>query len=61
MTKPRNFPERKRQRRLGALHRMRPISEKGNNNAREIAHLIDLTSGGSQREVRTKKYRGAAQ
>lgn len=62
MTKPRNFPERKRQRQLGALSRIRDFTIKtGRSNAAEIVTLHERTAGGSLRDVRTKKYRGAAQ
>ena len=60
MTKPANFPERLRQRRLRALSRLtasgRLVDCKVARD--EARRLTELTAGGSKRDVRTKKYRG---
>ena len=50
--KPCNFPERKRQRRLGALERLMNSTP----DAKEIEVLRARTAGGEQFGVRTKKY-----
>ena len=67
MTKPANFPERKRQRQIGALERLSarstPEREYGEtekqffDRSQELAVLADATAK-SLRDVRTKKYRG---
>lgn len=56
MTKPANFPERVRQRQLGALQRIRPTSKKGKDNGDEIATLRERTAS-SLRDKKTKKVR----
>lgn len=65
MTKPANFPERKRQRQLRALERIKPRTagkpEKGvatRSNAAEMAALSAATAH-SKRHVRTKEDRSA--
>lgn len=52
MTKPANFPERKRQRQLGALGRLRP----SRSNNPELLALLRATET-SKRDVKTKKVR----
>ena len=55
--KPRNFPERKNQRRKGALQRMADTPmEVGSKKAKEYATLLQRTVP-SARDVRTKKDR----
>ena len=56
--KPKNFPERKRQRRLKAFARL--DARNNPRAAKELARLLDLTRGGSTRGRRTKKDRSAA-
>jgi hypothetical protein len=51
--KPRNFPERRRQRQIDALARMKPGHDA------EVAALIERIGRGNQRHVRTKKDRTA--
>lgn len=65
MTKPANFPERKRQRQESALARIKATTagkpEKGiapKSNLEEIRKLSEAT-GTSKRHVRTKKDRSA--
>lgn len=55
MTKPANFPERKRQRQLGALQRRWPHREFDH----ELTVLSAAIAAGSQRDVRTKKDRSS--
>lgn len=63
MTKPKNFPERKRQRQLGALARLKPMTrgneEQGkpprSNNDEFVA--LHRATAGSRRHERTKKAR----
>ena len=58
MTKPRNFPERKRQRRIGAMHRFQNPSKKhGRDMSNEAARLAENIPAESQREIKTKKVR----
>lgn len=57
MTKPVNFPERKRQRQIKALSGRRAVSDKGNSNETEIAALKVAVARGNQRLVKTKKDR----
>lgn len=59
MTNPANFPERKRQRQLGALKRLSLISEKGKDNSSEFAALHAATAV-NLRDVRTKKHLATA-
>jgi hypothetical protein len=64
MTKPANFPERKRQRQISALARLAPMTKgkPGRDpqpNGLAIAALKAAIAEGSQREVRTKKDRSA--
>jgi thioesterase domain-containing protein len=59
MTKPANFPERKRQRRLRALARLKANKTSGREADHTIRVLIErAVEGGSQRDDRTKKHRG---
>lgn len=39
MTKPANFPDRKRRRQITALSHIKPVSKKGKSNADEITNL----------------------
>jgi hypothetical protein len=56
MTKPANFPERKRQRQLGALARIQPFTKAKVSNVLEIEALRAATAT-SKRDVKTKKVR----
>lgn len=61
MTKPANFPERKRQRRLRALARLKANKTSGLQADHTIRVLTDrAVVVGSQRDVRTKKNRGGS-
>lgn len=60
MTKPSNFPERKRQRQLGALKRLSPVSKKGKDNSPQFLALHVATAGGTARDTRTKKLMATA-
>ena len=56
MTKPMNFPERKRQRQLSALARLKTLRP----NTRRLAEIktLEQQTTTSKRSVFTKKYRG---
>lgn len=58
MTKPMNFPERKRLRQLGALGRLANATQAGISNLPIIQKLLERTAS-SKLEVRTKKDRSA--
>lgn len=55
--KPKNFPERKRQRQIKALEMRKQTSDKGNSNLPEILALQQAVSKGDRRIIRTKKNR----
>lgn len=52
--KPKNFPERKRQRQIGALERMKPEADYyGSEHEKTV--LQKAAAAGTQRTVRSKK------
>jgi hypothetical protein len=53
-----NFPEKKRQRQLGALERLENGNPTFKDAKRQIRVLKERTAGGSRRDVRTKIRRG---
>lgn len=53
--KPMNFPERRRQRQLGALARLKPTTKAGESNDHEAVTLHERTAR-NLRDVRTKKH-----
>lgn len=53
--KPKNFPERKRQRRLAALDRLLDSAHSNERTSKEIAVLQDRTAA-NLRDIHTKKY-----
>lgn len=55
---PKNFPERKRLRQLGALERLSAETKAGVSNAKQIAALKERTEH-FKRDIRTKKDRSA--
>ena len=57
MTKPANFPERKRQRQLRALGRIKSHTKAGVSNLEIIGRLHERTASNA-RGVMTKKVRG---
>ncbi len=60
MTKPANFPERKRQRQMKALDRLQPFTKKGKvSNVLEIEFLRAAVAY-DKRSKRTKKDRSGA-
>lgn len=58
MTKPANFPERKRQRQVRALARLPKMTGGGKSNDAE-RNLLRIVHFGSRRDVHTKKDRTA--
>lgn len=56
--KPKNQPERRRQRQLRALERIKAKTRKGDSNTAHIATLVERTAE-PLRDVRTKKDRSA--
>jgi hypothetical protein len=59
MTKPANFPERKRQRQISAIARLPKMTAHGKSNDAEYVALGKSIHLGSQRDERTKKDRTA--
>lgn len=58
MTKPANFPERKRQRRLRALERLPAKFAKTGESTMAVAKTLLERTADNARDVRTKKFRG---